>query len=198
MLIDNLEVDFVMNSKSEWGYNPIPRDSYHDNGNSPPSQGNKRQQAGNSSPEGPQETDSNNSIGNMDETGNRQDSNSPSGNKRATDEFESQFAQRRMRRRLDRKLASEQVVEMTLATSINPEATQGGNNRFSVANPPRRSCEATARKWHNISDARKKLGLKFDKKVSEKSNIKKCVQKLAASNPAQTKITSWLKVQPNH
>ena len=206
--MEQLEVDILMNSKGEWGHNHVPRGSYDTNnpGNTHASNTGNTSLIGNTGAANPVVNLDNprSNIATHSEEGNRQTdrqevgNNEPiPGNKRQQQEdFDNQYAQHRLRRRLATRQTRQEeelaVGQGNLATELNRESNRVATKQNPGPNPnlPRL---ATANKWREIHRARTGGGNKAGNKVPEIGNRKKKKFEMAAQNPTQKTLLSWLK-----
>ena len=170
--MESLDVDILMNSKSEWGHNSLPRDRYHDNG-----PGNRATVVSNSPGDSNRETDK---ISNTTET---------KSNKRQHTETEDEFSQLWTQKRLRRRLATQTDEQQP---GNQPEATTE-NQQHCVANPDRPGLYS-ALKWNGIHRARIRLRQQSGNKVRENSNKKQQdLKKSANLNQKFLSIENWIK-----
>ena len=196
LTMEELEVDHLMNSRGEWGYNFVPR-AFGNTDEAPPQR--LATHAGNNCSGEQQQP------GNRDKDQDGQNGNK-SGNKRQMDEdndFEQQFAQRRVRRRLAKRQQNEQQEaesevrvsnrDSNLSTGGDPRQHKAEGNHGLVASPHRKGL-ATALKWKRIHEDKKKVGNRARCEVSRSGNKKNLVPVNEAQG-RQTLILTWF--QPN-
>ena len=184
LLMETLEVDTLMNSKAEWGFNQIPRASYTDDSRS------LATPAGNSTNSSNRNMDKRNRLATslssqqvnqnsqvsqessqVATVGNTSKKRSLEATEATESSFSSQFSQRRLRRRLEKNLMDEQ---------------QGGNTgpTYVAAN---RDCLATAQKWRAIHEGKTRKQ-HAGNKVLDKANQKKCVRNLDGNSQRSIKF----------